>query len=133
LLFTTGCEIETEFDYMQKVDEIVNIEIVEVDKNDTTIKKDLNKDEENNIISDILKLKCYEYFNDPCCTISGDVVKITYSNGNYELISASSCEYFTNGKGCFRMIYFDTPAFNNLISKYINGEELNTLIHNSYK
>lgn len=51
--------------------------------------------------------------------VRGNAIKITYQNGNYELICHFSNEYVENGKIQFGWLSCDVRIFNKLISNFL--------------
>jgi len=124
LIFTmTGCQIECEYAFEQSTDEIEKIEIAYVNEGEITTKKELSSEEQSSIIIDILKLPCYEYWNDPINTIAGNALIIHYFDGTDEIISFQAQAYYAHVNYHYRRSYFDEDSFNALIDKYIENSD----------
>lgn len=117
LLILTGCRSET---YLLKnsVKEIESIEIVLAESSlQFTVVKELSEMEKSDFLEQFHKIKFYSYYVGDPMLVSGKSVKITYQNGDYEMICYYWAEYVKNGE-----IYF--------IRKNCNEKEFNDLLNN---
>ena len=126
-----GC-YDDEFVLMNNQNEIVEIEIVEISEE---YKLDVGWappkltrvcviTEKEAFLEDFFALDGRPGVNDPTGVFCGEIViKISYSNGDYELIEADGKgtyshdkDWYTKHDGTF---YFDRDEFDNFIAKYI--------------
>ncbi|WMJ23162.1 hypothetical protein RBG61_00460 [Paludicola sp. MB14-C6] len=131
----TGCNTTTDYKFIQSNDKIAKIEIVIIsDAGDhdgnllsevqpiTDVKKELIEEDGKNLIEDLKIVDCYKIHNPPRYIITGlEAIKISYDNGDYELISYRAQASYQNG------IYnrasrhgFDKDQFNKLLDKYLD-------------
>ena len=127
LLLTCGCGRLMEFEYMHPTDKIQTIEIVEVSFGDTEEPSQTvlcTIEDIDAFIDDFEAMDCYDRFGDPLGINDGDtVIKITYNNGDYELINVmarAQCKdgKFRNYKGAY--FWFDDEQFQALLDKYLS-------------
>ena len=88
-LFISGCKEICYWEIGGSLDEIEKIEIIEIRdfyKNDFEIICEIDEDNYEELINDVADVQFKSYFNDPL-TPKGKAVKITFKNGNYDLIS----------------------------------------------
>lgn len=119
LLALTGCSGKP-YEFKKSVDEIKTIEIVWAeDSLDYTVRKTLSESEKEEFLEQFLELEFDRYlFGDPS-SVHGDAVKITYKNGDYEIICHHWAEYVKNGKAGFLWKNCeDDEDFNNLLKKF---------------
>lgn len=141
--FVTGCSCgalsrmitcsnnKVEYQFMNEKSEIVAIEIVEVGEryieNNVAVgppelKTVCSVSQMEEFIGELLKVDCYKNYGDPTGIYQDTVaIKISYSNGDYELIEANGqAEYKYNKdyqqyKGAYM---FDKDEFELLINKF---------------
>ena len=106
--------VKGSYEFLNDESEISTIEIVrlcEYDRENNCFKEQLisTVQDHSAFLSDFRDVKCNTFFGDPRGVYEGDiVVKITYDNGEYELIRSL-------GRGFYS---FDQEQFNDLIEKY---------------
>jgi hypothetical protein len=131
--FLSRCERTVEFEFLQKSEEISTIEVVVVGElvyvgteyvmnlmPEFTLIRELPKEEIPKFLKDFNKVDCYEYFFHPGTVDVGDVVfKITYFNGDYQLISINNqARLKNNNYNYMGRYYFDDEQFEELMNKY---------------
>ena len=123
LLLFTSCSDET-YSLKNPVDEIKNIEIVLAENSfDFTVVKKLSETEMKVFLEQFLTIKFNNYyFGDPI-SINGKAVKITYQNGDYEMICHYWTEYVKNGEVYFVRKSCDEQGFNEIINKFIQTQK----------
>ena len=122
LSFTFGCEIKGEYHFSQPINQISAIEIVYRDKNSNfNIRKEVEFEYQAELISAILELPCYKYFNDPSTTMDDIAIRISYNDGCCDYLSSSCVAYYCNNRYKFGWVYFNTDDFNELLNKYLNN------------
>ena len=78
---------------------------------------DIDKNEE--FLSDFKKIKSYQpNFGSRIDSISGEAIRITYANGDVELITRYGTATVKNGEIHTQTTTFDSDAFSELIEKY---------------
>ena len=111
----TGCKEET-YAFKKTVNEIERVEIVSTKNSSAfTVIKTLSETEKNDFIERFQTIKFNNYFIGDPMSVSGNAVKITYQNEDYEMVCCYWDEYIENGK-----VYF--------IRKSCNEKELNELL-----
>ncbi len=132
VVFTlSACNVKKTYEFINEESEISTIEIVklcEYDQEKGEYKEDLISvvEDHSAFLSDFKKLKCYNHWTDPIGVFENDIViKITYKNGEYELIHNSGqgkYRYFEDNPSFLQVYaghrYFDEEQFNDLIEKY---------------
>lgn len=128
VLFMPSCRHREAYDFMNSTDSIERISIVEL-----TINMDGGLTETelqaivdiNAFLEDFGSVNCYTYFGDPVGITPGEkgvsVIKITYDNGEYELIDWKGQAEFNPEKGFKNYVgfcVFDEEQFEALITKY---------------
>ena len=119
LLTFVGCESKS-YVLKNSVEEIESIEIVYAESSTafSTLKK-LSEDEKADFLTKFQKLKFSSYyFGDPM-SVSGRTIKITYRNGNYEMICHYWAEYVKDGEIYFIKRNCDEDEFNSFIDFYM--------------
>ena len=121
LLFLTGCE-EKPYEFINQVDEIENIEIVSVKSiREFTVIKTLSDTQRTEFLEKFQEIMFSRYlFGDPLA-VHGDGVKITYKNGEYEIICAHVTEYVWGDTEYFVMINCDKEEFSALRNSFLEN------------
>lgn len=131
MIFSSGCRSNSvRYEFKQEIDQIVSIQIAEGISQQDTVEGNYDKikvvatvSEERweEFLEDFEAVRCSRYRNDPCQSVEGDIIWITYANGAIELIGDCSTFYhWIEGekKGDFLPYYFDLEQFHSLIIKY---------------
>ena len=120
LIFVTGCSGKT-YEFKKPIDEIESVEIVLAKSSvEFTVTKALSEIEKDAFIEKFQTLRFDTYILGDPMSISGNAVKITYQNGDYEMICYYWAEYVKNGdvynvrKSC------DEREFNKLINEFLD-------------
>ena len=115
LLSLTSCG-EQSYDFKKPIEEIERIEIISAKNRDEVyLIKTLSKDEQSDFIKKFQEIKFNSYVIGDPMSVSGNAVKITYQNGDYEIICYRCAEYIKDQE-----IYF--------LGKHCSEEEFNALI-----
>ena len=127
----SACDGKTAYEFINDESEISKIEIVrlcEYDEEKGEYREELISliEDRSAFLSDFKRVECYEHWSDPTGVFEGNtVIKITYKNGEYELIhhSGQSTYLHFDDNPSFLQIYagfcdFDEKQFNELIEKY---------------
>lgn len=120
-----SCELETKYDYLHEISSIATIEIIEVGNildgaDDIEQKIICNINDVNQFINELSTIDCYALSSPQKIRNDSTVIKITYINGDYELIDALGQSKFINGifyrsEGWYS---FDEKQFEDFINKY---------------
>ena len=121
LLFScTGCN-EQKYSLKYSSDQICAIEIVSADSSlNYTVLKVLSETEKNSFIQQLETIAYRQYFIGDPKSISGIALKITYREGDYEMISSSWAEYVKDGDVFYIRRNCDDEAFNELVYDFLN-------------
>ena len=129
-----ACSYKTNYRFLNSVDEICNIELVEFNSlrytEDWDYITSVFISDVNAFIEDFKRVQCREFFGDPQGVEGNNRgIKITYSNSEFEIISSSGqIKYRLGAKIRYYAGYhsFDDDEFNSLINKW-SGGALSTL------
>ncbi|WMJ23152.1 hypothetical protein RBG61_00405 [Paludicola sp. MB14-C6] len=131
----TGCNNTTDYKFLQPNDKIAKIEIVIVGEREDIkgkklsevqqvmdVKKELLEEEGEKLIEDLKKIDCFNKYNPPGYMDAGlEAFKISYDNGDYELINYRAQATYKNSKyDRAGLYYFDKDQFNELLYKYLD-------------
>ena len=106
--------------------EIVNLEIdmgyhngADYSEEYVTVIKAIESDKIEDFLSDFKKIKCYQpIIGSRIDSISGKTIRITYANGDIELITHYGTATVKNGEIHNSTTTFDSEDFSKLIDKY---------------
>lgn len=121
-----GCEKKVDYEFLHSLDEVSVIEIVKVNdvyENDELKQEKMSEIENiNEFFMEFQNLDCYSIYTDPQ-GIEGEqeIIKITYENGEYELIDVDGQATYTHSKKFKNYrgyYYFEQDQFDELINKY---------------
>ena len=106
--------------------EIVNIETEmgyhagsDYNEENISVIKVIENDKKEDFLSDFKRIKSYQpNFGSRIDCISGEAIRIIYSNGDVELITHYGTATVTNGEIWNQTTTFDSDAFAELIDKY---------------
>ena len=118
MIFLTSCNAEP-YSFKEPFDEIESIEIVWAENSlEFTVTKTLSETEKKDFLEKFQAIKFYQYLGDPP-NLYGDAIKITYSNGDYEMICSYTAEYVEDGVIQFLWESCDEEDFNELINNFL--------------
>ena len=118
LLLFTGCGEKT-YVFKNPVDKIESIEIVSAKSSlEFTVTKTLSETEKNDFIEKFQTIEFYSYFFGDPMSVNGDAVKISYQNGDYEMVCYYWAEYVKNGEVYFIRKSCDEKEFNALLDRF---------------
>ena len=84
-----------------------------------TVIKTIESDKNEEFLSDFKKIKCYQpIVGSRIDSISGKAIRITYANGDIELITDYGTATVRNGEIHNSTTTFDSDQFSKLIDKY---------------
>ena len=125
-----ACRVRENYDFLNATDEISEISIVSIsfDENNEIIQTEVRKIEDTTaFLNDFKDVNCYTYFGDPTgVVVEGEedmVIKVSYQNGEYELINwRGQAEDTLEKDFSFYAGFsvFDEEQFEDLLMKYIN-------------
>lgn len=119
LLMFFGCSKKT-YVFKDSIDKIESIEIVSAENSlEFTIIKTLSETEKNDFLEKFQMIKFNSYYIGDPMEISGNAVKITYQNGDYEIICYYWAEYVKNGEVYFVRKSCDEKDFNDLLNIFL--------------
>ena len=106
--------------------EIVNLEVdmgyhegFDYSEEYVTVIKAIESDKNEEFLSDFKKIKCYQpVVGSRIDSISGKAIRITYANGDIELITHYGTATVQNGEIHNSTTTFDSDQFSKLIDKY---------------
>lgn len=126
ILLLSGCKERDKYVFLQPLEGVQSIEIVYVSPYQPYNHVDylelqpiacINKSNWDIFTNEFEKMTCHSYFLDPPLGISGNAIKLTYTDGAVELICAKSVLHYIDGEEKYQNIYFDQAEFDNFISK----------------
>ncbi|MBR7112627.1 MAG: hypothetical protein IKC75_06905 [Clostridia bacterium] len=128
LCVLSACSRKKAYEFINDESEISAIEIVklcEYDQEKGEYQEQLisTVEDHETFLSDFKEIDCYNHWSDPTGVFENDIViKISYTNGEYELIHHS-------GQGKYRH-FEDNPSFLQVYAgrRYIDEEQFNQLI-----
>jgi hypothetical protein len=116
ILALVGCG-KTQYPFNEAIDSIHKIEIVEAEYSTKyTVLVTLSKEETDSFLDQFQLIGFGSYILGDPSVVDGLAVKITYTSGNYEMISSFWSEYVTGSR-----IHF--------VRKHCNAEELDSLLN----
>lgn len=120
MLIFTGCTPET-YTLKRAAGEIERIEIVVANTSlDYSVKKALSPMEIVHFLEEFQKIKFNTYYIGDPMSIYGDSVKITYQNGDYEMICFYWSEYVENGEIYYIKKNCNENEFNELLNQFLD-------------
>ena len=134
MILLTCCQKKASFALVQSEATVDRIEIIWVynwfdyDPDDTDtfeICYTISKEQHSTFLEDLYDVPCYKYRNDPIQGFGQNTIRVTYSDGAFEMIGARSVYYETaDGEWKYPTYYFDAEAFEDLIAAYKTGTSL---------
>lgn len=119
LLYFTSCSEKTNA-LKNSVEQIESIEIVSAENSlEFTVTKTLSETEENDFLEKFQTIKFDSYFVGDPMSVNGNAVKITYQNGDYEMICYYWAEYVKNGEVYFVRKSCDEKEFDELLNSFL--------------
>lgn len=123
-----GCEKEQQYILGQSHEYVQTIEIIYVSPYQTYVNEAflqmkaitaVDKAEWESFFYEFSEISCNAYFHDPSWSVCGDVIRIAYEDGSVDVISAYGGMYYSDGNWQYQYPYFDTVAFDVLISSVV--------------
>ncbi len=89
------------------------------DEESVSVIKVIDKDKKEEFLSDFKKIKSYQpIFGSRIDSVSGEAIRITYANGDVELITDYGTATVKNGEIHTQTTTFDSDEFDALLEKY---------------
>ena len=120
LLLSSGCIVKRmdAYPFLESADQIDTIEIISAESSlEYSVIKVLSDAEKEIAINYLQKMEFQRYAADPG-SLYGNAIKITYTNGIYEIFSIWAAEYVENGQIYFRWLQCNPEDFEELISLF---------------
>ena len=122
MFLLSGCN-KTDFPFIQPTRDIVKIELViyNYPSDEITVIKELSNDEFTSFIRDFKNMDCFLCLGDPETMWTSEGIKITYKNGDYQIINANSeARYYSEEDKLKRegLYFFNDEEFEALKDKY---------------
>ncbi|MBE6649625.1 MAG: hypothetical protein E7614_08960 [Ruminococcaceae bacterium] len=122
LLFFTACGTKP-YSFEKSIDEIQSVEIVFAKSSlDFTVIKTLSETEKNVFFEQYQEIGFHRYYIGDPMSIYGDAIKITYQNGDYEMICHYWSEYVEDGRIHFGWKNCNEEEFNKLLNKFLSED-----------
>ena len=132
MLLLTLCGQRNKFTLSQPYDNVSSVEIVYVADDNILVKGFLdsiqsvctvNVGQWHAFFDDFYSITCSQYLNDPAESVTGEVIRVTYKDGAFDLIGRYSIFYCTSEKSWdYLPYYFDYDAFNAFINVWKNQQ-----------
>jgi len=120
VLVLTGCTKQS-YSFINSVEEIERIEIVDAKNSmEFTVIKTLSEEEKQTFLESFQKIEFAKYYIGDPMTVSGTAVKITYPDGDYEMICHYWAEYVKNGEIYSVRESCDESEFRELLASYVD-------------
>ena len=127
VLLLCGCgSTVRQFPLHQSTENIIKIELL---KNNATIEEpnidfsvvcELPEESFAEFMDSLLHMTCYKYFGDMPTEIGTLAIRITYSNGDIEIVGNDNNAYFTSKKQEYGIFHFDYAEFHDLFAQYVD-------------
>jgi hypothetical protein len=119
LLLVAGCGAKT-YEFENSIDEIERIEIVSAENSrEFTVTKTLSETEKNDFLEQFQAMKFDRYYLGDPLSVNGEAVKITYRDGNYEMICHYWADYVKDGEIYSVWKSCDEEEFNQLLDRFL--------------
>lgn len=136
MIFSISCENRAQYELSHPMEAIEKIELVRIERGDEdkiaygdTNKyipiQEVSKEMYSEFISDFKSLDCFGYRTDPGCIFPGiQGIRISYSNGDYEVISEDAQSSLKGDRyRDYGYYYFDHDEFVDFLDKYFQGAD----------
>ena len=115
----TACREKT-YVFKQPIDKIASVEIVSAKNSlEFSVIKELSQAEKNDFIERFQAVNFQNYLIGDPMSVSGNAVKISYQNGDYEMICHYWSEYVKNGEVYFIRKSCDENEYNELLNDFL--------------
>lgn len=120
-LLIGGCRSVSYDTFNYDISQISTIAFVHINSsNCKTIVQTLEQDEFSVFLTDLSQIETRKYWNDPHNSVLGNNIQITFKNGDYHLLNASTAAYYTGGKVSYENWYFSFDQFCLFWEEYAN-------------
>lgn len=119
----TGCSGKP-YSFKESRNEIENIEIVTAESSlKFSVIKTISESEKNDFLKQFEAIKFRSYYVGDPMSVNGNAVKITYQNGDYEMICHYWSEYIKNGEVYPVRKNCDEKDFNKLLNNFLDKDK----------
>ena len=133
-LVFSGCifKRKTNYEFLHSADQIDSIVLLDNDDHNTLLDREpdptvlcvISEDEFESVISTLANIPGNEFINDPPRGYGSVVVRITYSNGDFELIGRhNSSVHLASGRNYAENFLFNQEGFSEFLLKYVDESE----------
>ena len=130
VVFTSnGCVSDSGYILGQSIDNIALIEIYDISPTELTAAEEviekgqfitsIDAEKHNDFVSELKGLSYSGNFMDPYVTFNGMVIKITYKNGNIEIINANMSAYYDRSQWEYKLKIFNARQYEHFINQWI--------------
>lgn len=134
-LVLSGCSymLKNNYEFAHGVDQIVSIDILDNDDLNPLLEDDpdpevlctISENSFNTFISELTNISGNMFLNDPPKGYGSVVIRIAYSNGDFELIGRhNSSVHLTSGGSYAVAFLFEEEGFNEFLRNYVDEYEL---------
>lgn len=124
--FLCSCNENLNYPFMQPSKDITGIDIIYVDGYRDYKSYDhleaihsIAPEQWSIFIDSLNKITCKKQSYEPYYSLSGNVIRITYADDSYEVISRyTGAQFSADGDLRYPVIYFDSEEFDEFITKY---------------
>ena len=133
-LVFSGCifKRKTNYEFLHSADQIVSIVLLDNDDHNTLLAREPNptvlcvisEEEFESVISTLANIPGNKVINDPPRGYGSVVIRITYSNGDFELIGRhNSSVHLASGRDYSENFLFNQEGFCEFLLKYVDESE----------
>lgn len=130
VFFLCSCNKNLNYTFMQPIEDITGIDIIYVDGyrdyksyDQLEATHSVEPEQWNLFIDSLKKVTCKKQSYEPYYSLSGIVIRITYADDSYELISRyTGAQFSADGDLRYPVIRFDSEEFDEFITKYTIGD-----------
>ena len=117
---TSVCGEKTYYSFIHPVDEIESVEIVSAENSLVfAVTKTLSETEKSDFLQQFQSMKFGTYYVGDPMGVHGKAVKLTYRNGDYEMICYFWAEYVKNSEIYFTWKHCDEAEFHALLDSFL--------------
>lgn len=126
-LFLCGCNAGCNYALRQSTANIESVEVIfispykaasiEEQIDQASIVANINEAQWDGLFRDIKEMSCSVHVFDPIQSLTGNVVRIIYADGTFELIGAYTCAYYDGSAWQYQSHVVDESLFYTLLEK----------------
>ena len=128
LFLLNSCQRRRDFSLEQPEDQVVAIEIICIltwsgydpeNENTFEVQRTIDPVQYDTFLQKLYDVPCYRYFNDPLEGVGKNTIRVSFSDGSYQLIGEDTVYYETSiGDWEYPRYYFDKEAFDAFLSDF---------------